>query len=61
MPKYIIKITDPKDNTDYFMEWSTVVDAPITYGCSLEEFKEYYKKEYGNQGMKDFEELINIV
>jgi hypothetical protein len=61
MPRYIIKITDPIDNTDYFMEWSTIVDGPITYGCSLEEFKEYYKGEYGNHGMETFDLTINRV
>jgi hypothetical protein len=53
MPTYIIKLTDEKDNTDYYMEWSTVVDAPITYGLSLEEFKEYYQTQYGTAGMRD--------
>lgn len=30
--------------------WSTIVDAPITYGLSLKEFKQYMKSEYGKQG-----------
>lgn len=42
MPRYIVKIKD-----QYF-EWSTVVDAPVTYGMSLDEFKEYYQSEYGS-------------
>ena len=41
MPRYICKLND------MYFEWSTVVDAPVTYGFSLEEFKEYYKEEYG--------------
>lgn len=53
MPRYILKIHDGKFNQDYYMEWSTVVDAPISYGGTLEEFQEYYKEKYGNQGMKD--------
>ncbi len=51
MPRYIVKLTD--ENVDYYMEWSTIVDAPITFGMSLEEFKEYYQEEYGRRGMED--------
>jgi hypothetical protein len=52
MPRYIVKLTDEKTNTNYYLEWSTVVDAPITYGMSLEEFNDYYKEEYGNSGLE---------
>ena len=45
MGKYIIKLGD------YYLEWSTVVDAPVTYGMTLDEFKGYYEWEYGQQGM----------
>jgi len=41
MPRYICKLDD------MYFDWSTVVDAPITDGMSLEEYKEYYKEEYG--------------
>lgn len=52
MPKYILKLTDgPKD---YYLEWSTVVDAPVTFGLSLDEFKEFYRGEYGASGMNGF-------
>jgi hypothetical protein len=36
---------------DCYLEWSTIVDAPVTPGLSLEDFKKYYKEEYGNAGM----------
>lgn len=36
---------------DYYLEWSTVVDAPVTYGMSMGEFEDYYKSAYGNEGM----------
>lgn len=58
MPTYIIKINDPKDNQDYYLEWSTVVDAPVTYGLSLEDFKEYYKDRYGRDGMARIDERL---
>ncbi len=47
MPRYIVKLQD------YYLEWSTVVDAPVTYGMTLEEFKEYYQQEYGADGMRN--------
>lgn len=41
MPRFIIKLTDPKDGLSYYLIWSTVVDAPVTYGLSLDEIKEW--------------------
>lgn len=50
-----MKLTDPVDQRDYYLEWSTITDTPVTYGQSLEKFKEYYREEYGRSGMKDLE------
>lgn len=61
MPRHIMKLHDDRDNKDYYLEWSTVVDAPVTYGLSLEEFKEYYKQQYGNEGMRLLEERLSRV
>jgi hypothetical protein len=36
MPSYIVKIKDK------YLEWSTIVDAPTTYGEDLETFKKRY-------------------
>lgn len=55
MPRYIIKIKDK------YLEWSTVVDAPVTYGGTLEEFKEYYLNEYGSSSLANFEERLERV
>lgn len=41
MGKFIIKIHD------HYLEWSTIVDAPITLGMSLDEFRAYYQDMYG--------------
>lgn len=46
---------------DYYLEWSTIVDAPVTFGMSLEEFKEYYLAEYGRQGFGDLERRLERV
>ena len=47
MGRYIIKLED------YYLLWSTIVDAPITLGMSLNEFKIYYRVEYGEKGMEN--------
>ena len=59
MPKYIIKLSGK--GGDFYLEWSTVVDAPTTYGMSLEEFKKFYREEYGNHEMQDFPQRLEMV
>jgi hypothetical protein len=54
VPRYIVKLTDKKTNIDYYLLWSTVVDAPVTDGVSREQFEEVYREEYGRQGMTEF-------
>ncbi len=55
MGRSIIKI----DN--YYLEWSSVVDAPVTFGMSLDEFKEYYKEQYGLNGMEELSQRLERV
>jgi len=44
------------------MEWSTVVDAPVTFGMTLEEFTAHYKDEYGRHGLQfEFEQRMKRV
>ena len=47
MPQYICKL--PNDN---FLLWSTVVDAPVTYGLPREEFDDFMQDEHGRQYME---------
>lgn len=54
----IIKIHDGKDNTDYYMEWSTIFDAPLTNGTSLDVFKDYWEKRYGWQDVESLNERL---
>jgi hypothetical protein len=56
MPRYIVKLND--GNRDYYLEWSTVVDAPVTFGVSLEEFKQGYQEQYGTEGMRALAERL---
>ena len=51
MPRYIVKLTDGQ--TNYYMDWSTVVDAPATNGCDLEAFVEGYRREYGGKDLAE--------
>jgi hypothetical protein len=52
MSRSIVKIND------YYLEWSSIIDAPVTFGVPLDEFKEYYKEEYGNSGLRELERRI---
>ena len=55
MGKFIIKIKDR------YFEWSTIVDAPVTYGMTLDELKEYIKEEYGNEGLSGLPQRLERV
>jgi|SRR5208337_1703752 len=53
MPAYICKVEAA--GRDYYFEFSTVVDAPVTFGMTRREFEEYYCKEYGNYALESGE------
>lgn len=36
---------------DKFFEWSTIVDAPISWGMSLDELTEHIKRTQGEEGL----------
>ena len=59
MGTYIVKI--PCDGIDYYLEWSSIVDAPVTYGMTLDEFMSYYKSEYGNNGLRGLDKRMKRV
>lgn len=61
MPHYIVKLTDDRVNKDYYMEWSTIVDAPISDAMSLDEFHNYYREKHGSVGMKELHERLGRV
>ena len=62
MGSTIIKLIDKKDNNrEYYLEWTSITDSPTMYGCSLEEFKNYYKDEYGLRGMEGLEQALERV
>ena len=49
------------EKRDFYLEWSTVVDAPTTFGMSLDEFKDFYRQEYGNQEMQQLPQRLERV
>lgn len=55
MPRYIIKL-DGK-----YLEWSTVVDAPVTEPMNLDDFREYYKMRNGTESMLMLEPRLERV
>lgn len=59
MPRYICKFID--GDKSYYLEWSTIVDAPVTSGMSLEEFRGYFRDEYGRKSMADLEDRLKRV
>lgn len=58
MGRLIIKIEDPVDRKEYYLEWSTIIEMPITWGVTLPDFCEYYRWQYGRQGMKELPERL---
>ena len=55
MGKCIVKIKDK------YFEWSTIVDAPVTYGMNKEELRNYIKEEYGNRGLRELPQRLERV
>ena len=53
MGKFIIKLKDPKSDKEYYLLWSTIVDAPVSRGMGLKEFKHFYVSEYGSENLEE--------
>lgn len=53
MPNLIMKL--PNGN---YIEWSTITDAPRTYGMPLGVFERFYREQYGENGMRELPERI---
>jgi hypothetical protein len=50
MGRSILKLVDkrPKRHKSWYLEWSSVVDAPVTEGMTKAEFERYYFRTYQN-------------
>ncbi len=55
MGRYIVKLVN------CYFEYSTIVDAPVTFGMSHKEFIDHYRAEYGNDGMRDLNNRLTSV
>lgn len=47
MGSFILKVAGA------YIEWSTITDAPVTFGMTREEFEAHYREQNGAQGMKE--------
>jgi len=59
MPLFIVKLTKGKES--FYLEWSGATQRPISKALPLEEFRKYYKKQYGVKSKKDLEERLERV
>lgn len=55
MPRYLIRLECPEER---FLEWSTIVDAPITYGMDEQELRKWLAFEYGEEGRRTADSRI---
>lgn len=35
MARYLARLADPRDGREWWLEWSTIVDAPVSWGATL--------------------------
>jgi len=56
MAHYIIKLT--RGDKSWYLVWSTIVDAPITYGMKLDAFK---RRHLSSDIAKNFEARMALV
>lgn len=57
MPKYIL--SHMHGDVRLYHEFSTIVDAPVTPAMTFEEFRGYYREEYGRDSMDRLQERLN--
>ena len=46
---------------EYYMLYSSIVDAPKTFGMDLKTFRDYYQFEYGASGMQMLDSRLERV
>lgn len=43
---------------DRYLVWSSIVDAPITYGITKKQLLQFWRTEYGRSGVEDLERRL---
>lgn len=46
------------DGKEVYVIWSSIVDAPVTYGCTMKQIKNFWKEEYGRSGLESLEHAL---
>ena len=46
------------DGKEVYVVWSSIVDAPITYGCTMKQVKNFWKEEFGRSGLENLENAL---
>jgi hypothetical protein len=54
--KCIIKVDH--NGAPKYLEWSSIVDAPVTYGMTLQELRAHIEREQGRQGLKYLDQRL---
>ena len=57
MPNYLIKHTLP-DGEERYLCWSTIVDAPLTYGVTREQIRTFWLERWGQRGLEDLDRRL---
>lgn len=59
MGRFLIRLDG--DEGPRYLEWSTIVDAPVTFGMTREELATHYRDEYGRAGRRGEGDACPIV
>lgn len=46
------------EGKEVFIIWSSIVDAPITYGSTMKQIKNLWKQEFGRSGLENLESAL---
>lgn len=57
MPRYLIKLED-NEGCAWYMEWSTITDAPASFAMPLDIFEKWYAAEFGRDGRNKWDERM---
>lgn len=59
MPRYIVKLSE--GDQSWYLDYSSMVDAPTSYGTDLVSFRESYIDYYGKSSIRELDERLERV